>query len=251
MKVRSIIVFAVAVMACAQPLRAQGPEKFENLKVLPKDITREQLLATMRSFAMGLGVRCEYCHQERSPGAAPAPGQGGPDLDFKSDQKPTKVKARFMLRMVGTINDSILSQLPDRSDPPVRVMCVTCHRGSPLPKTLENMLVETTNKFGADSAIAQYRRLRDQALTSGRYNFGESTLTEVARTLATTNKQDDALRMLLLNEEIFPQSGQTDFQIAELYRMRGDKDKAIEYYKKTLEKQPNNGQAKRRLDELS
>ena len=34
----------------------------ENLKVLPKDISSDELSTTMRGFAMGLGVRCETCH---------------------------------------------------------------------------------------------------------------------------------------------------------------------------------------------
>jgi hypothetical protein len=247
---RTGAVLVAILLVCARSAAAQMqiPDKFENLKILPKDITRDQLIGTMRGFALGLGVRCEYCHAE-TEGAA-APGPGGPQLDFKADKKPTKEKARFMLRMVSSINDSMLSKLKERSDPPVQVMCVTCHRGSPLPKTLETLLVETTNKLGADSAVATYRKLREQALTSGRYNFSELTLSEVARTLNAANKSDDALRMLLLNQEFFPQSGQATFQIAELYRTRGDKDKAIEYYKKTLELQPNNGQAKRRLQEL-
>lgn len=250
MRRRSRLLLAAAALFAAHPLAAQIPEKFENLKVLPKDISHDQLLATMRGFTLALGVRCDYCHQEKDAAATEGSGRG-PSLDFKSDKKPTKNKARFMLRMVGQINDSILSKLPNRSDPPVHVGCVTCHRGSPLPKTLETIVVETTNKAGVDSAIATYRSLREEASTSGRYNFGEVTLSEAARTLAMSNKTDDAIKLLLVNEELFPQSGQADFQIAEIYRTLGNKDKAIEYYKKTLEKQPNNGQAKRRLQELT
>ncbi|HEX6557840.1 MAG TPA: c-type cytochrome [Longimicrobiales bacterium] len=240
--------FSLSVLALlAAPLEAQIPDKFENLKVLPRDITRDQLVATMRAISLGLGVRCDYCHEE-NPGT-PAQG-GGPNLNFKADTKPTKETARFMLRMVRTINDSVLSQLTRRSDPPVRVQCVTCHRGSPLPRTLDAVLVETTTKFGADSAVAQYRRLREQALSSGRYNFGEVTLSEAARQLSASGRNDEALRMLLLNEEMFPQSGQVMFQIAEFYRSRGENAQAIEYYRKTLQQMPNNQQAKRRLQEL-
>lgn len=246
---RPQLLFTIILVLLARPLAAQIPEKFENLKVLPKDIPREQLLATMRAFSLGLGVRCEYCHEENAAAAA-APG-GGPNLNFKADTKPTKETARFMLRMVRTINDSLLSQLTRRSDPPVRVQCVTCHRGSPLPRTLETLLVETTNKFGIDSALVQYRRLREQTLTSGRYNFSEITLSEVARQLSAAGKAAEALRMLLLNEEMFPQSGQASFQIAEYYRNQGDKAKAIEYYKTTLQKAPDHQQAKRRLQELA
>lgn len=234
----------------ATQVAAQVPEKFENLKVLPKDITREQLLATMRSFSLGLGVRCEYCHEEKAASMQAAPGRGGPDLDFKSDKKPTKERARFMLGMVRTINDTLLAKLQNRADPPVRVGCVTCHRGSPLPRTLDAVLAETITKQGVDSAIAQYRKLRDETMVAGRYNFGELTLSDPARALSSQGKHADAIRLLELNQEFFPQSAQIDFQMAETYRAAGDTAKAIERYKKTLEKQPNNAQAKRRLTEL-
>ena len=257
MRRRHAALFALFALAVAQPAFAQGrpgQEKPENLKVLPKDITREQLLGIMRGFALGLGVRCEYCHAEKEGAPAAQPGGGGggggPDLDFKADKKVTKEKARTMLRMVSLINDSILPKLKERADPPVRVQCVTCHRGSPIPKTLETIVVETTNKAGVDSAIAQYRKLRETALTTGRYNFGEVTLSEAARTLVAQNKTDEAVKLLAVNEELFPQSAQASFQIAEIYRQKGDKAKAIEYYQKVLAKNPNNQQAKRRLAEL-
>ena len=34
----------------------------ENLKVLPEDISSADLGATMKGFALGLGLRCENCH---------------------------------------------------------------------------------------------------------------------------------------------------------------------------------------------
>jgi hypothetical protein len=199
----------------------------------------------MRSFAGGLGVRCTYCHEERTAGGGP----NGLDLDFKSDRKPTKEKARFMMRMVGMINDTLLPKLPEpHSDPHVTVQCATCHRGSAVPKLLDAVLVETINKQGIDSAVVLYRRLREENQVTGRYAFNEGAVWEAVRKLPN-DKVDAAIRLLQLNVEYFPQSAQNYFQIAELYRTR-DKDKAIEWYRKTLEKAPNHQGAKRRLQEL-
>jgi lipopolysaccharide biosynthesis regulator YciM len=39
--------------------------------------------------------------------------------------------------------------------------------------------------------------------------------------------------------------------LGDLYRERGDKDKALERYRQVLERQPNNPVAKRRVDELT
>lgn len=38
------------------------PDKFTNLKVLPKDIGKDDLVTTMRMFARSLGLRCNPCH---------------------------------------------------------------------------------------------------------------------------------------------------------------------------------------------
>ena len=105
-------------------VKAQIPERFENLQVLPQTTTRPELVALMRSFATGLGVRCVHCHV----------GEDSPNLsgiDFKSDAKPAKRTAREMMRMVADINQR-LAALPERPAP-VNASCVMCHRGSARP----------------------------------------------------------------------------------------------------------------------
>ena len=46
-----VLMTAVLATATASTGSAQIPDKFTNLKVLPKDTTREQLVPIMRSFA--------------------------------------------------------------------------------------------------------------------------------------------------------------------------------------------------------
>src|SRR6185295_12413409 len=115
---RVLVLVAFVAMPLAVPslATAQIPEKFENLQVLPKDISHEDLLGIMRGFTAALGVRCQFCHVERAapPGAPPGP----PPTDFKSDSLAHKQMARFMLRMVDTLNHVVLLRLPNRDDPP-------------------------------------------------------------------------------------------------------------------------------------
>ncbi len=94
-----------------------------NLQVLPPDIAIPDLVVTMVRMAEGLGVQCTYCH-------AFTPDHQ--DLDFKSDAKPEKVKARVMLRMVSDINGKYLAELagPRKG---VTVGCGTCHQGQAVP----------------------------------------------------------------------------------------------------------------------
>src|SRR5438067_1326964 len=98
------------------------------------------------------------------PGAANAPRM---QLKPELDDKPQKNTARFMIRMADSLNRVVLAALPERHSPAVTVSCVTCHHGSPIPQSTEAMLSESIEKQGVDSAIARYRRLR-QDMIAGR-----------------------------------------------------------------------------------
>lgn len=125
-----LIVAAAIVLGGAVGLGArisaapQIPDHFTNLQILPKDISRNDLVGVMRGFALNLGTRCEHCHV----------GEGN-DLskfDFASDAKPEKKTARAMLKMVTAINTDLLKGVGDPSKPPA-VTCYTCHRGALKP----------------------------------------------------------------------------------------------------------------------
>lgn len=228
--------------------RAQGgpPQHFENLQYFPKDIPRDSLIAHMRGFTRALGVRCTYCHVEDTTAAA----SGGRErLIFKLDDKPQKRKARFMLRMVDSLNHVVLAALPDRRDPPVTVACVTCHRGSPYPQTLETVLTDAVDRYGADSAVARYRALR-QDMVSGRYDFSEGSLAGTAMDIAARGNADAALALLQLDQEYYPASPQLDVLMGDVYLQKGDRDDAIARYRAALVKRPNDPQVKRKLQAL-
>lgn len=246
---RLFLVLAV-VLAAAPPstARAQIPDRFENLQVLPRDISRDQLTDIMRGFTQALGVRCEHCHlpREAEPGA---PRRGGLNLDFASDARPAKNKARFMMRMTDSLNRVVLASLPGRSEPPVRVTCITCHRMMPVPTTIQNVLVETTARAGVDSAIAQYRILRAD-MARGRFDFTERPVSEVASELGAAGKHADAIRLLEMLQEFYPNSVNIDLQIAELQIGAGNRDAGIARLRAILTKNPNHRQAAARLREL-
>jgi hypothetical protein len=99
--------------------------EFHNLKVLPPNITHDELVATMRNFSRSLGTRCEHCHVQSSP---PPKEQ----MDFASDAKEEKRVARTMMLMTQRINNDYVSKLEDEHGP--RVTCGTCHRGKTVPE---------------------------------------------------------------------------------------------------------------------
>lgn len=234
---------AFAVLVTAGAARAQMPAKLENLQHFPKDITRDALIQRMREFSFALGVRCQYCHFGGD-------GVSFEGVIFKSDEKIAKQKARFMLRMVENLNTAVLAGVPGRRQPAVRVDCVTCHRGQPIPKTLDIELTEVIDATGPAAAVARYHELREKTALMGLYNFGEWTINELARALAEQGKTDAAIAMLEMNAGYYPKSAAIDFQLAELHRARGDREQAIARYRLALEKEPGNVRAKNRLAEL-
>jgi tetratricopeptide (TPR) repeat protein len=239
-----VAALAIVCIAIAPPADAQIPQRFENLQELPTDIPRDTLIEIMRGFTRALGVRCTHCHT------------GGTDqslegMNFASDDKLAKQRARFMMRMVSDLNTSVLDSLPGgRGTPAVRVTCVTCHRGLSRPATLESVLAATIDSLGVPAAVTQYRDLRRETMALGRYDFGETSINELARALAARGKTAEAIGMLELNGEFHPSSAAIDFSIAELHRQRGERDQALRRYRMVLEKAPNHRQAQRRLEEM-
>ncbi len=197
---RPMLIFMAAVLcasaASAQP--AAGPWAAENLQYFPKDVTRPALTQRMREFSFALGVRCQYCH-------AGGNGITFDGVSFPSDEKPAKIKARTMLRMVDQINTALLPQLASRVEPRAAVDCATCHRGLPIPRSLQTTLFEIAQAQGAPAAIEKYRQLRRDALL-GQYNFGEWEINELARRLTDAGNVKAALAMLEMNQEFYPAS---------------------------------------------
>lgn len=222
---------------------AQIPEKFTNLQFFPKDIPRDTLVAKMRSITGALGVRCNYCHTGGT-------GQGLEGVDFASDEKVEKQQARQMMEIARRINGELLTNMPERSSPPIAVECVTCHRGQPFPRTLQRELVNVASEKGADSAVAFYKKARTDHPDDGVWDLSERTVSEAARTLVERGKSDEAIALLQANTEFFPRSARVHAQLAQIHEAAGHKDQAIAAWKKVLEIAPNDRQARARLTAL-
>jgi tetratricopeptide (TPR) repeat protein len=229
-------------LAATRTALAQIPPTFTNLQYFPRDIGRDALVQRMREFSFALNVRCQYCH-------AGGDGVSFEGVDFASDEKSAKRTARFMLRMVDTLNKTTLAALPDRRDPPVQLDCVHCHRGSLFPTTLAAELTRVIETSGIDAAVKRYRALRE-SMAAGRFDFGEWSMNELARTLSERGLTDAAIAMLELNAEYHPKSVAIDLSLGDLHRRRGERDKAIARYRLALDKDPRNALARQALDAL-
>jgi len=240
---RSPLLPFVALVLLATAAVAQIPDRFTNLEVLPEDISKGELIDTMKSFALGLDVRCEHCHLGE-------PGQPLSSFDFASDEKEPKRVARVMLRMTRDVNARLAGELGRDPGGLVEVSCVTCHRGQTRPRQIADVLTEEAATEGVEAALATYRRLRRESYGKGAYDFSEKPLQRWASGLAEAGETADALAVLTLAEELFPESIGCKTLKAEVHRMAGDREQAIAGFRRVLELDPENRLALLRLGEL-
>ena len=237
-------------MLCATGISAQTagrfpPDSLINVKVIPKNTPPIQVVGIMRNFAGALGVRCQFCHvgQEGMPLA---------QFDFAKDEKRTKLVARQMMRMVEEINHRV-DTLPGHHEQTshVEVTCATCHRGVSRPMPLEQVIQETAQTAGADSASRVYRALRERYFGRAAYDFGEPTLNVAAFRLGRAGKFDEAFAILKLNEEQFPASSNLATFRGNITLMKGDTAGAIAAFRQAVRRDSTNGEAQNRIRQLT
>jgi Photosynthetic reaction centre cytochrome C subunit len=126
---KTLAVLMVAIFVWIGIAATKPPEehKFKNLKVLPKDISMDDLDKVMDSFKAALGVKCGFCH-------APSADSSNHHLDFASDAKPEKEIARKMMKMTEKINHKFFKYNKDDQGKSINtVECMTCHHGKEHP----------------------------------------------------------------------------------------------------------------------
>src|SRR5262245_50145177 len=232
--------FAQTPAAPAQGRGGQPPAP-SNLQVLPKDISRDQLLQTMQAFTQALGVQCNYCHVQE--------GRGGRN-DMASDEKAPKKTARQMIVFARELNEKLPTVVSKTANETTRVGCVTCHRGVAIPKALTALLNETVNAKGLDAAVAQYRELRTKYTNTMAYDLSENGLIAMGQAAINADRADNAIAWLNLNLEFYPKSSRTYQTLAQAYQKKSDKDNAIKALEKAVELDPNNNQARNQLQQL-
>jgi len=210
----------IGLLAAAGSLAAQGP---------PADI-----MPLMQEIVQALGVQCEYCH------SAPR-GSGLPE--------PRKDIARQMIAMTRELNTRVQGITGKSAAETAQVRCVTCHRGVPIPRQLSEILTRTYRERGAAAAAEQYRDLRKQFYGRQAYDFGEDTLVTIAQPLASA-KPDDAITLLKLNLEYYPDSSKTYAAIGFAYTRKFDDATAITYLEKATQLDPSNGVIRGQLEQL-
>jgi uncharacterized membrane protein len=116
-------------------------------------------------------------------------------------------------------------------------------------KSIAETLSATIASSGIDAAAKQYHDLK--AAEPSTYNFDEGELNSLGYQLIGTKKFKEAIGILQLNLEAYPQSSNVYDSLGEAYMDDGDKLLAIANYQKSLELNPKNRGAVVMLQKLN
>lgn len=102
----TLVLSAGVAVAQGEAESPAGDAQPKNAQIF-KGKTVKEIQTIMKTFTIGLGVKCSYCHAK----------------DYASDEKAEKKTAREMIRMLDEMNEKY-SMLEKKGT------CFMCHRGN-------------------------------------------------------------------------------------------------------------------------
>lgn len=127
---RFTIVLALIAVFISISFAFTKPEKprYKNLKILPKNTTKDQMDSVMKHFTASLGVKCNFCHIRLEDEQK--------NWDFASDKNKHKNIAREMMQMTNKVNKKFFEiKNPGALETKLEVTCFTCHQGHKEPSS--------------------------------------------------------------------------------------------------------------------
>jgi tetratricopeptide (TPR) repeat protein len=117
----------------------------------------------------------------------------------------------------------------------------------PTPKKpVADALFPIITEKGIESALQSYRTLKQ----SSDYYLSENQLNALGYRLLGLKKVNEAIEILKLNTQAYPQSANVYDSLGEAYMTNGDKERAIKNYQKAVELNPQNTNAIEMLKKL-
>jgi glyoxylase-like metal-dependent hydrolase (beta-lactamase superfamily II) len=114
--------------------------------------------------------------------------------------------------------------------------------------SISKPLTEALIKGDIKKVIMLYKHLRQNE--PDKHNFAEDQLNILGYQLLARNMVKEAIEIFKLNVEAYPESGNVYDSLAEAYMNDGNKELAIKFYLKSLEKDPSNDNARGMLERL-
>ncbi|MEP7252095.1 MAG: c-type cytochrome [Ginsengibacter sp.] len=103
MKKSIVILFGCIIcVVLFQAFTTTSDPEFQNLQILPKDISEHDLDSVMHHFSQSLGVKCNFCHVFNNDTKK---------MNFVLDEKPEKNIARKMMLMAIDLNKNYFADM--------------------------------------------------------------------------------------------------------------------------------------------
>jgi predicted membrane protein DUF2306/tetratricopeptide repeat protein len=117
------------------------------------------------------------------------------------------------------------------------------------PTRLVDVISQTINSKGIDAGVAQYRSLRDRGFPNLPESFSDTN--KLGYQFLGKRENQAAIQIFQLNVETHPKSSSAYDSLGEAYAAAGNKDLAIENYRKALALNPENTNSKAALLRLT
>lgn len=116
-------------------------------------------------------------------------------------------------------------------------------------KPVAALFQQSIDSVKGPQLLSWYRQLK--AANESQYAFdNENTLNELGYYLMRKKRMDDAVLIFAHNTTLFPSSGNVFDSLGEAYYSKGDKKNALISYKRSLQLDPGNDNAKKIIEEL-
>jgi tetratricopeptide (TPR) repeat protein len=115
-------------------------------------------------------------------------------------------------------------------------------------KSISDPLMKALGRGGAVAAAAEYRRMREKEAAT--YEFTEDSLIDLAYQLLEMKRSEEAIQILKLEAESYPQYWNAYDSLGDAYKAAGQNAFAIANYKRSLELNPNDANATTQLKAL-
>ena len=149
--------------------------------------------------------------------------------------------------LIVLLNNTPGANLGQMSDAIIRILY---DKPYTLPKrSIAQVVFETMMEKGVTSAIEHYKALKRDF--PNEYIFSAQELNNLGYHLLNEKKKiKDAIEIFKLNVEFYPKDANAYDSLGEAYMIAGEKTLAIKNYEKSLELNPNNTNAREKLESL-
>jgi polyisoprenoid-binding protein YceI len=150
--------------------------------------------------------------------------------------------------------DPAISALSDSVDVNLDILAnrpgyLTWRFGGQTPPSIADTVGRVLTSHGANEAVRLYRSLHAEKPTA--FDFGAAQLDALGQQLLERDRVPDALAILALNEEVYPQVNGVAQSLGDAYAWAGDSGRAVDAYRRALQVDSTNTAAIEMLRHLA